>query len=158
MTGSLTPQEIEQLLQLQMTGRIACCSGNIPYIVPISYAYDGKDLYFHTYQGKKIDIMRNNPEVCFQADHMHSMADWRSVIAWGRFEEITIPPQREAALRLLVSRTLPLISSVTTHLGKSWPFMQDSLSDDIPGIVFCIRLREKTGRFENNAQDTAMAG
>jgi nitroimidazol reductase NimA-like FMN-containing flavoprotein (pyridoxamine 5'-phosphate oxidase superfamily) len=158
MTGFLDPKQIEELLLHEFVGRIACCEKGIPYILPISYAYDGKDLYFHTYEGKKTEIMRQNPQVCFQVDHMHNMADWESVIAWGKYEELTGEAERESALRLLVARTLPLISSVTTHLGKSWPFLQESLNDDVPGVVFRIRIEQKTGRFENNIQSPVIAG
>lgn len=150
MTGYLGPQQIEQVLLRQLVGRIACCNDGVPYILPISYVYDGKDLFFHTHEGKKIEMMRKNPNVCFQVDHMHSMADWESVIAWGRYEEISEKTDRERVLKLLVSRTLPIISSATTHLGKSWPFIPEPLSDNIPGIVFAIRVNEKTGRFEDN--------
>lgn len=158
MTGLLDPQQIEELLSQQLVGRIACCDSGIPYILPISYAYDGRDLYFHTYEGKKTEIMRRNPHVCFQVDHMHTMANWESVIAWGGYEELTDELQREAALKLLVSRTLPLISSITTHLGKNWPFNQERLNEEIPGVVFRIRVTEKTGRFESSVQSPVFSG
>lgn len=32
--------------------------------------------------------MRANPEVCSQVDEIDDMANWRSVIAWGRYEEL----------------------------------------------------------------------
>ncbi|NCI45675.1 pyridoxamine 5'-phosphate oxidase family protein [Sediminibacterium soli] len=157
MTGLLGPQQIESLLSGQLIGRIACSDNNVPYISPISYAYDGKDLYFHTSEGKKTEIMRRNPRVCFQTDHMHSMGEWESVIVWGNYEELTEPAGREAALKLLVARTLPLISSVTTHLGRHWPFIQENLNEEIPGIVFRIKVTEKTGRFENSMHSPCFA-
>ena len=33
-------------------------------------------------------MMRENPWVCVEVDHMDNLANWRSVIAWGRFEEL----------------------------------------------------------------------
>lgn len=150
MIGILGPMQIEEVLSKQLIGRIACCNDGVPYVVPISYAYDGKDLYFHTREGKKVQMMRANPQVCFQVDHMHTMADWESVIAWGTFEEVAGKEEREHALKLLIARALPLISSVTTHFGKTWPFMQEPLSENIQGVLFRIRIKEKSGRFENN--------
>lgn len=152
MMGLLKTDEIEELLSQQVVGRIGCCENGIPYILPISYVYDGKALYFHTYEGRKVQIMRHNPQVCFQADMMSSMADWQSVIVWGNYEEVKTKEEREAALKLLVARSLPMISSVTTHLGKHWPFIPEKLNEDIPGIVFKIHITEKTGRFEKNIQ------
>lgn len=150
MTGLLGPRQIDDVLTKQLIGRIGCCNDGVPYVLPISYAFDGKDLYFHSREGKKMDMMRRNPQVCFQADHMHTMADWESVIAWGTFEELVLKEEKDYALKLLLSRTLPLISSVTTHLGKTWPFVQDVKSEDIGGIFFRIKVAEKTGRFEDN--------
>lgn len=158
MTGSLGPRQIDEVLSKQLVGRIGCCNDGMPYVLPISYTFDGKDVYFHTNEGKKIDMMRRNPNVCFQVDHMHTMADWESVIAWGTFEELVTNEEKEYAFRLLLARTLPLISSVTTHLGATWPFVEGALANDIPGILFRIVIREKTGRFENNIHSPLYSG
>jgi nitroimidazol reductase NimA-like FMN-containing flavoprotein (pyridoxamine 5'-phosphate oxidase superfamily) len=79
---------LKVFLQSQIVGRIGCHDGDLVYVVPISYAYDGEYVYFHSYEGKKIDIMRKNPKICFQIDEMKDMANWKSVIAWGEFEEL----------------------------------------------------------------------
>lgn len=158
MIGILDTTQIEDLLTHRLIGRIACCSDDVPYVVPISYAYDGKFLYFHTHEGKKVAIMRSNPQACFQVDHMHDMAHWESVIVRGVYEEVTNAEERESALKLLVERIFPIISSATTHLGKSWPFIPEKLNDEIPGVVFRIRISEKTGRFENNLHSALISG
>ncbi|MBS1562754.1 MAG: pyridoxamine 5'-phosphate oxidase family protein [Bacteroidetes bacterium] len=150
MMGKLSDMEIEEVLKTQFVGRIGCCAGNESYVVPISYAYDGHYIYGRTKEGKKIDMMRRNPSVCFEVDEMKDMANWRSVITQGLFEELTDRPKRNEALHILVERILPLVSSETTHLTKLWPFPDDDV-DGIKGVVFRIRLTEKTGRFENNA-------
>ena len=147
MFGNLTADQMEELLQKEVVGRIGCYCDNKVYVVPISYAYDGKNIYAHTYEGLKIDMMRKNPHVCFEIDDFNDMGRSQSVIAWGRFEEITDKEERNTALRLLLNRSLPAISSITTHLGNTWPFSEDEL-DDIDGIIFRISFSERTGRFE----------
>lgn len=150
MIKALDHQQIEQLLSRQFVGRIACYADNQLYLVPISYAYDGKYVYIHSSEGTKINIMRKNPEVCFEVDNITDMANWQSVIAWGRFEELKREEDRQKALRILLNRKLPLSSSITTHLGKTWPFSEDDL-DDITGIVYRIELTKKTGRAEQTS-------
>ena len=54
MFGRLDPEEIDELLHQQIVGRIGCHSDGVTYIVPISYAYDGKYIYAHTLEGMKI--------------------------------------------------------------------------------------------------------
>lgn len=148
MFGKLEPQEIENVLSHQYIGRLGCSAGKRTYVVPISYAYDGEYIYAHTQEGLKIQIMRENPEVCFQTDTMENMASWHSVICWGTFEEVTDPGERTAALKKLLARELPIIASQTVKLTPNWPFHPHNFND-ITGIVFRIRLTEKTGRFEN---------
>lgn len=151
MIGKLNDEEIEQVLQEQLIGRIGCHADGVTYIVPVSYAYDGEYIYVHTAEGMKINIMRKNPGICFETDAMDNMANWKSVIAWGKFEEVTGKQDREYALRQLLDRVLPVVSSETTHLCSHWPFPPANL-DEIKGIVFRIKLTEKTGRFEKNTE------
>ena len=149
MFGSLDDKQIEEVLMRQILGRIGCSYGGVTYIVPISYAYDGIYIFGHTDEGMKIDVMRQNPDVCFEVEEMKDMANWKSVIAWGKFEEVTDLAQRKIGLQLLVDRVLPLITSETTHLSPQWPFPLNDIST-IKGIVFRIKLEKKTGRFETN--------
>lgn len=149
MFGRLQEQEIEEVLSRQYIGRLGCSAQGRTYIVPISYAYDGNYLYFHAAQdGAKLQMMRDNPEVCFQTDVMENMASWKSVICWGTFKEVTDELERTEALKALLSRELPIITSQTVKLTPSWPFQPDDFND-IKGIVFRIHITERTGRFEN---------
>jgi uncharacterized protein len=147
MLGTLNLPEIEKLLSKQIVGRIGCCNGDKVYVVPISYFYDGEYIYCHTHEGKKIEMMRKNPKVCFQVDQFLNMANWQSVIAYGEFEELTDPQLRKNAMQKLHSRIMPMISSETVHLSADWPFVPVEINK-IPGVTFRILVREKTGRFE----------
>lgn len=149
MIGTLNKQEIENLLKSQLIGRIGCHSHNNVYIVPVSYAYDGVYIYVRSFEGKKINIMRDNPKICFQVDNMTDMANWQSVIGYGSFEELTDTNERKKALEVLANRRLPFVSSETTRLGKIWPFLPEDLNT-IEGVVFKVLLTEKTGRFEKS--------
>jgi nitroimidazol reductase NimA-like FMN-containing flavoprotein (pyridoxamine 5'-phosphate oxidase superfamily) len=147
MLGKLTMPEIEKLLSREVVGRIGCSDGNMVYMVPISYTYDGKYIYCHSHEGLKVNIMRKNPRVCFEVDHMQNMANWQTVVAQGTFEELTEPALRAQALRKLHERILPMIASETVRLSADWPFAPPEINQ-IEGITFRILLTEKTGRFE----------
>jgi len=149
MMGKLSAVEIEEVLSSQILGRIGCSADGLTYVVPISYAYDGNYLYCHTHEGMKLSIMRKNPAICFEVDEMKNMANWKSVVVQGRFEELDDQIDRKHALDLLNKRVLPLISSQTTHLTPYWPFPPDDYKQ-IKGVVFRIALLEKSGRFEND--------
>jgi len=149
MFGTLNTTEIEDLLKQQVLGHLGCYSEDNIYVVPISYAYDGEYIYCHSLEGVKINTMRNNPRVCFQVDKMENMANWKSVMTWGEFEELKNGEERNKALQNLMDRSLPLITSETVHLSPEWPFPSKD-TRAIKGIVFRIRVKEKTGRYENS--------
>jgi len=62
MIGKLNAKQIDEFLQKHFVGRIGCYDGNEVFIVPVSYAYDGKYIYVRSFEGKKIDIMRKIPK------------------------------------------------------------------------------------------------
>ena len=151
MLGKLNPDDVETLVKQQLVGRIGCHAKDVTYVVPISFAYDGAYIYGHTFEGMKVDMMRKNPKACFQVDDTTDLANWQSAVLWGEFEELAEGPERILALHKLTERRLPLISSETMHLTSQWPFRDEDVSK-ISGIVFRIRVTEKTGRFEKSTE------
>ncbi len=152
MISKLNDLAIEELLNESVIGRLGCSDGGFTYVVPISYAYDGENIYGHTHEGMKLELMRKNPEVCFEVDNTTDMANWKSVIAWGTFEELKQDQEKERALSLLLQRRLPIASSNTTHLGPEWPFNSTTaeIQKEAGGVFFRIHLNDKTGRFETS--------
>ena len=147
MFETLTDKQVINVISNNIIGRLGCHADGKTYIVPISFAYDNGYVYARTFEGKKIEMMRKNPEVCFQLDEMESMANWKSVIIWGTFEELNNEGEREEGLQILLSRILPKMSSETMKLTPEWPFPGSDLTK-IEGIVFRIKIREMTGRME----------
>ena len=88
MLASLTPEKIEQVLYSEVLGRIGCHAEGRTYIVPITYAYYGERIICHSKAGMKIEMMRQNPAVCFEVEKVDNLANWRSVFARGRYEEL----------------------------------------------------------------------
>ena len=93
----MTDAECRSALQKASVGRLACLRDNQPYVVPISFAFDGKYLYGFTTVGQKIEWMRANPQVCLEIDELIGQNQWTSVIVFGRYEELPDEPQYEAA-------------------------------------------------------------
>ncbi|MBX3241551.1 MAG: pyridoxamine 5'-phosphate oxidase family protein [Chitinophagaceae bacterium] len=148
MIGKLNSQEIEELLASQQLARLGCMHGKKVYIVPISYAYDGEYIYGRTREGMKIDFMRKHPDVCIEVENITSMAEWKTAIAWGKFEELNDAKLRSEALRKLSSRIIPGAASETLRFSDDWPFSPADINS-IEGIVYRIKLDEKSGRFEH---------
>lgn len=148
MFGELSEKESRQFLDDNIYGRIGCHAFGKTYIVPISYAHREGKVYCHTYDGLKMQMMRNNPSVCFQVDVLDDMANWKSIICQGEFKELD-GAAKEQGLKVLLERKVPAIVSETLRLSPDWPFTPADYSK-IPGIVFCIDVKEISGRYENS--------
>jgi nitroimidazol reductase NimA-like FMN-containing flavoprotein (pyridoxamine 5'-phosphate oxidase superfamily) len=149
MLGELTAQEIEELLRSEVTGRIGCHADGRTYVVPITYAYERGDVYCHSAEGLKVRMMRKNPLVCFEVDHVRDVGNWKSVIATGRFEELS---GREAivAMDVLISRFAAIERQDQPY--PSYVFRESEVeplrNDGRSIVLYRIHLAEKTGRFE----------
>ncbi|ARS38401.1 pyridoxamine 5'-phosphate oxidase [Sphingobacteriaceae bacterium GW460-11-11-14-LB5] len=145
MLGILKEEEIEKLLKEQYIGRLACHAHGVSYIVPINYVYNNGTVYAHSAPGQKIRMMKSNPQVCFQTDQIRDTFNWKSVVCWGKFEEINDNAEKQRALQGIIHRMMPLTNTPSAQpshgTGKA-----DTYDEDI--IVFKIILHLKTGRFE----------
>jgi nitroimidazol reductase NimA-like FMN-containing flavoprotein (pyridoxamine 5'-phosphate oxidase superfamily) len=99
----LDRREIDELLGAQAVGRIGCHAEEAMYVVPVIHAYDGECLYIASVEGRKVRMMRESPEVCYEVDEYDGAGRWRSAIVWGTFEELDAAGS-ERALALLAER------------------------------------------------------
>ncbi|MDF2430390.1 MAG: uncharacterized protein JWP44_21 [Mucilaginibacter sp.] len=148
MLGELSENQIEDLLKELPVGRIGCHADDITYIVPVNYVYDGKNIYAHSAKGMKIDMMRKNPEVCFQADVITGLQNWECVICWGRFEEITGLREKEIIMQKIINNIMPLMQGETAQPSHGFTGAASEVGEDVELILYKIVLTRKTGRFE----------
>lgn len=147
MLGKLESVQIRNILSSQILGRLACSDGLQPYIVPVTFAYDGKYIYGQTNEGTKLAIMRKNPSVCFEVDVLSQMNHWESVLVFGRFEELK-DKEADKARNILFNRVFSLMTSSTVHAHEH---ATESGIDDgnrIKYVMYRIRPDRISGRFE----------
>jgi len=87
----LTREECRDSITGRNLARLACASDNQPYIVPIFCYYDreGDCLYSVAAHGQKVEWMRANPRVCVEFSDISDQFNWRTIVAFGRYEELT---------------------------------------------------------------------
>jgi uncharacterized protein len=132
--GKLRDTESLAILREGTLGRLGCIAESGPYVVPVNYLFDGEDIYIHSLPGRKINALRADPRACLQVDQIKDSYHWRSVIAYGTYEEISDEETREVILGKLFSR-LPNMTPVESRLAKG---LQET-------IVFRIKVGEITG-------------
>jgi uncharacterized protein len=136
MIYRLDPGQARSVLEQGRTAHLGCIVDDEPYVVPIHYATEGDCAYVRTLPGRKLDAMREQPRVCLQVEDDHGEYHWRSVMAFGTFEEITDEAEAERYTSLLFRRfpRLTPADSVRRH-GHL----------DQYSIVFRIRIDRLTG-------------
>ena len=148
MIGKLDNNQINNLLCSQSIGRLACTDGEQPYIVPISFTYDGAYIYGQTNMGNKLKIVRKNPEVCFEVDHMMDMRNWQSVVVCGEFEELK-HKDADTGREILFEKEFSLLTSTSIHAHEHE--VTSVLHDEgrMKDILFKIKIKKVSGRFQN---------
>jgi uncharacterized protein len=127
---AMTAKESWEALAKAGFGRLGCAREGQPYVVPIFFALGGDHIYSFSMAGQKLDWMRDNPRVCLEIDDVKGWNDWMSVVASGRYQELSDTPdwhaERQRAHSLLEQRamwwqpgSLPIIGR--TSRGEASP-------------------------------------
>lgn len=106
-------KEIEAILEEAKVCRIAMCDRGEPYVVPVCFGYEDRAVYFHSArEGKKLDMLRANPRVCFEVEvdvevrpgevPCRSGVRYRSVIGRGRAELVEDPEEKKRGLDVIM--------------------------------------------------------
>ena len=136
MTRMLSETEARSLIAAGRIGRLGCVDNGEPYVVPINYVFEDGSIYSHSLPGRKIEALRAHPRACLQVDEIENDFEWRSVIAYGNFEELRVPSDRRAVLSKLLAR-FPLLTPVESVMAK------DASAPD--SVVFRIIVDRITG-------------
>lgn len=134
MISELSRTQIDELLNEHVVGRIGCHVHGLTYVVPVIYAYDGESFYVASVEGRKVEMMRESPEVCFEVDEYEN-GSWRSAIAQGVYEEL-IGDEAEDAIALLAERFGRVEGSSRRRHAAG----------DTRTVCFRIRITDVTGR------------
>lgn len=144
---TITSTESTQILAENYIGRLGYISKERVEIIPITYYLDPEHNSILSYsgQGNKIDAMRKNPLVSFQVDEITNLEKWKSVLLYGRFEELT-GIDAKYILRIFSEG----VKKVIKNKEHSYPnfiqnFSSKAESSDTP-IVYRINIQEVTGR------------
>ena len=137
--------EIEAILEEALVLHIALSHEDIPYVVPVCFGYKNECLYIHSArEGKKLDILRQNNRVCFEAsvDVKLVKADlackltmrFKSVIGYGKAYFVDDTDLKAAALDIITQH----------YWGKPGLDYNESILDKT--VVIKIEIDGMTGK------------
>lgn len=138
-------EEMDEIIRGSHVCRIALAMDNMPYIVPVSFGYDGESVYIHTAkEGEKINYFKKNNNICFEFERnvklirdQRNACKWtfsyESVIGFGKIYELESFGQRENGLNKIMFQ----------YSGKEWVFGEDPLKNI---RVWKIEITSMTGK------------
>lgn len=108
-------KQMEQILEQAQVCRLAMVDKGHPYVVPLNFGYRDGSLYFHSApEGRKIDVLRSSPMVCFEVDELVKLnkaagaCDWgvsfKSVIGTGTARLLDSPEEKKAGLDIIMAQ------------------------------------------------------
>lgn len=138
-------EEIDAIIRAADICRLALARDNEPYLVPVSFGYDGTALFIHTApKGRKIDFIEANRRVCFEFEtnvalvrNENEACDWtftfESVIGYGSITELTNPNEKDHALNRIMHH----------YSGREWKIPENRTAST---RVWRIDIESVTGK------------
>jgi uncharacterized protein len=108
-------KEIEKILLDSQYLRLGLCRDEEPYIVPMTFGYKDGVIYLHSSKkGKKIEILKANANVCFEADVCYELVPsdrpcsydmkYESVIGFGKATILEDEEEIREGLNVIIDR------------------------------------------------------
>ncbi len=140
---------LDEILTQSRICRIAMIDHGLPYLLPFNYGYQSNCIYIHTATvGKKLDILRNNPIVCFEIELTAEVISdetackwatrYRSVIGNGHIDIISDFDQKILGLEIIMK-----------HNGAPPPYVFESGHIDSL-VILKLNIDTITGKQSSN--------
>ncbi len=97
---TMTPPEIQELVENQFLCRIAFKGADYPYVAPFQYIYLKDTLYFHfTDYGKKKQLIEKDNRVCVEIEQYEpDLSVYSFVVLRGKLVLVTDPKEKARAI------------------------------------------------------------
>lgn len=137
-------KQMEQILAQAQVCRLAMVDKGHPYVVPLNFGYGDGCFYFHSaLEGRKIEVLKADPRVCFEVDELVKMnkaaqaCDWgvsfKSVICTGTARILDTPAEKKAGLDIIMAH----------YSDRSFDYPEETLAKT---AVIQVTILEMTGK------------
>ena len=133
-------EKMEALIKNSTVCRLGINNGKTPYIVPLNFGYHDNTLYFHSGpNGKKLELLKSNPNVCFELDRVTKIVEadkpcsWsvecQSVIGSGKVKFIENAEYKIKALKVIISQYTDRQMNIPEAQAKSTVVFQITIDN-----------------------------
>jgi nitroimidazol reductase NimA-like FMN-containing flavoprotein (pyridoxamine 5'-phosphate oxidase superfamily) len=135
---------IEEIIKQSQVCRLAMVDQDKPYVVPMSFGYDGSHIYFHSAQeGRKMEVLKKNPNVCFEFDEMIKLMKSKEACDWGVSFKSVIGEGKAVLLDDITEKTHAFGVIMAQYSKRIFEFPKESLEKTALIKVVITRLAGK---------------
>ena len=86
----IDPDDLESIERDATICHLAMVDDGTPYVVPMNFGFEKGKIFLHcAAEGRKIDILRKNPHVCFEMVSHSEILEKENACKWGtRFKSV----------------------------------------------------------------------
>ena len=139
---------IEAIIRKASVCRLGLAADNRPYVVPLCFGYRDRTLYVHSAtEGRKVEMVRENPHVCVEFDVDQEVLParepcacgmrYRSVIAFGNASVVEDLAEKRRAFDLIMEH----------YGGGASSGYPDRMVENI--LIIKIEIEQMTGKQAN---------
>lgn len=138
------PQELESVLREAAVCRMGLCDEGKPYVVPMNYGYRDGSVFLHSAaEGRKIDILRRNPNVCLEFEKDVELVPAEAACSFSMKYRSVIASGKAVFLEGTEEKSFGLNAIMLQYTGREFVFPPQALEKI---VVLRVDLEECSGK------------
>lgn len=138
------PQELESVLREAAVCRMGLCDEGKPYVVPMNYGYRDGSVFLHSAaEGRKIDILRRNPNVCLEFEKDVELVPAEAACSFSMKYRSVIASGKAVFLEGTEEKSFGLNAIMLQYTGREFVFPPQALEKI---VVLRVDLAECSGK------------
>lgn len=135
---------IEEIIRQSQVCRLAMVDQDKPYVVPLNFGFKWPYLYFHSArQGRKIEVLRKNPQVCFEFDQLIKLKKHKEACEWGLAYTSVIGEGKAILVDDIKEKELALKVIMAQYSTREFGFPRENMEKTTVIQVFITQISGK---------------
>jgi nitroimidazol reductase NimA-like FMN-containing flavoprotein (pyridoxamine 5'-phosphate oxidase superfamily) len=135
---------IRDIIRNALICRLALSDDNSPYVVPLCFGYRDNTLYFHSSpEGRKIEILEKNSNVCFEFDIDHEVVQGEKACKWSMKYRSVIGFGKASFVEDLEEKRKGLDAIMEHYSGRSFDYPEPALKAT---TIIKVEIESMTGK------------
>ena len=137
-------QELESVLREAAVCRMGLCDEGKPYVVPMNYGYRDGSVFLHSAtEGRKIEILRRNPNVCLEFEKDVELVPAEAACSFSMKYRSVIASGKAVFLEGTEEKSFGLNAIMLQYTGREFVFPPQALEKI---VVLRVDLEECSGK------------